>query len=231
MSDPVAVVLTGQEMFKIRERAIELALQANAFGGEIQTGKALFDAGAYLNFLLNGLPIDEVPGSISAPKPNTPEILANAGVVTPAQEATPSKPPKVTKPKLAAVPTSASAATSPSAAPVQAASPVNTGQTAAGSVSTNSAQTNSPQIVAQPTNIQDAANSLKALVQDDVRGVAAGYADPGAGRKAAVAILESFGVTQMGQIPPAKLADFKAKIDAAGKTLAPAAAVAGSDLL
>lgn len=226
MTEPTAVVLTGQEMFNIRQTALQFAMNlsiGDADGRHI--AKVLVDASACLNFLLNGVPSDTVQGYVTAPKPNTPEVLAAAGGAAEAPKAK-------GKAKLAAVPTSASAANSPSAAPVQAASPVNTGTVAAGSASTNSTQTNSQQtqVVAPPTNIQDAANALKALVQDDARGVAAGYADPGAGRKAAVAILESFGVTQMGQIPPAKLADFKAQIDAAGKTPV-AAIVAGSDLL
>lgn len=226
MTEPTAVVLTGQEMFNIRQTALQFAMNlsiGDTDGRHI--AKVLVDASACLNFLLNGVPSDTVVGYITAPKPNTPEVLAGAG--GPAVEAPKAK----GKAKLAAVPTSASAANSPLAAPVQAASPVNTGQAAVGSASTNLAQANStPAIVPPPTNIQDAANALKALVQDDARGVAAGYADPGAGRKAAVAILESFGVTQMGQIPPAKLAEFKAQIDAAGKTPV-AAAVAGADLL
>lgn len=77
-----------------------------------------------------------------------------------------------------------------------------------------------PTTVAPPADIQSAANSLKALVQDTA---------PGRGRAVAVALLAEFGGTQLAQIPAAKLAEFKRRCDEAGKT-APAASGA-DDLL
>lgn len=235
MTDPVSQAITPELMSKIRYDALSIALSANAgnsalSAGEVQPAKLLYDAGVYLYFLLTGMPIDTVQGYVTAPKLNTPEVLAAAGVVTPAAEATPVKPKKV---KLAAVPTSASAANSPSTAPVQAANPVQTAQAAVGSASTNLAQGNStPQTIASPTTLAETAASLKALVQDDVRAAAGGYVagkEGPPGRTAAVSLLTQFGVTQLGQIPGTKLAEFKAALDNVGKV--GTAASPGSDLL
>lgn len=233
MTEPVNQPITAELMSDIRHNALRIALSANTNEpGEIQAAKVLYDAGAYLNFLLNGMPIETVQGYVTAAKPNTPEVLAAAGVVAPAAEATPVKPKKV---KLAAVPTSASAANSPSTAPVQAANPVQTAQAAVGSASTNLAQGNStPQTIASPTTLAEAAASLKALVQDDARASAGGYVagkEGPPGRTAAVSLLTQFGVTQLGQIPGTKLAEFKAALDNVGKTPVAAAASPGSDLL
>jgi hypothetical protein len=72
-----------------------------------------------------------------------------------------------------------------------------------------------PTIVPPPTTIIEVAASLKALVQDTA---------PGRGRPAAVALLAEFGVSNASQLAPAKLAEFKQRIDNAGKGAAPAAA-------
>lgn len=58
-----------------------------------------------------------------------------------------------------------------------------------------------------PTNIKEVADALKAVVQSK---------EPGKGRDAAVALLAEYGVTQLSQIPPAKLAEFKQRCETLG---------------
>lgn len=188
------ISLTGDQMLEIRTRALTAALQTNsgtAVSAGGATGKILFDASAYLGFLINGQPSDEVPGSISAPQPNTPEVLAAA---EPAKK-------RVTKASLSVVQTATTAQ------PAAAVAPAVTATASA-----------SPQSIPAPTTMQAAADSLKSLVQNDARGVAAGYEN---GRSAAVGILAKFGVTQLAQIPAPKLAEFKAALDAAGAAGSP----------
>jgi hypothetical protein len=59
--------------------------------------------------------------------------------------------------------------------------------------------------------------------------------EPGRGRAVAVALLAEYGVEQLAQIPPAKLAEFKHRLDTAGyedqKAEATAEPEAGDDLL
>lgn len=209
MTEATPVVLTGQEMFNIRQAALSIALAAK--DPLDQTAKILVDASAYLNFLLNGVPSDTVTGYITAPQPNTPEVLAAAGGV---QEAAPAK---KTRTKLTTVPTGT--ATVVATLPVQTAPAAQAAASAPATAAAGLAA--SPSIVPAPTTLQAAADSLKALVQDEARG----------GRVAAVALLTAFGVAQLNQIPAARLADFKAALDNAGKTAPAAAVVAGSDLL
>lgn len=210
MTEATPVVLTGQEMFNIRQAALSIALAAK--DPLDQTAKILVDASAYLNFLLNGVPSDTVTGYITAPQPNTPEVLAAAGNV---QEAAPAK---KTRTKLTTVPTGT--ATVVATLPVQTA-PAAQAAASAPAMAAASLAAASPSIVPAPTTLQATADSLKALVQDEARG----------GRAAAVSLLTSFGVSQLNQIPAAKLADFKAALDNAGKTAPAAAAAPGSDLL
>lgn len=206
MTEAIPVTLTGQEMFQIRQTALSFAIGARQ--PEDQTAKLLYDASAYLNFLLNGLPSDETAGYITAPKPNTPEILAAAGGAI-------TETPKAKRAPKAAAPSATPViqATAPVVAAVQAA------DTAPAAALTTIAP--SPSIVPAPTTLQATADSLKALVQDDSRG----------GRVAAVALLAKFGVAQLNQIPAAKLAEFKAALDSAGLGAPAAAASPGSDLL
>jgi len=81
-----------------------------------------------------------------------------------------------------------------------------------------------PATVAPPTTITQAAEALKALVQSK---------EPGRGREVAVALLEEFGVKQLSQIPPAKLAEFQRRCERAGQDGCPVeqAAEPGDDLL
>ena len=118
------------------------------------------------------------------------------------------KPPKAPAATTAAssVPPAASPATPPSAA---LASLVPTP-----AVATPAAQP-TPSTIAPPTTVTAVAESLRACVQDKA---------PGRGRDVAVAILAQFGVTTLAQVPPTKLAEFKAALDNAGKgASAPAA--------
>lgn len=204
MSD-TKIVLTGDQMLEIRTRALNSAIHANSAsnatsGADVQIGKVLYDASAFLAFLINGQPSDEVPGSVSAPKSNTPEVLAAANA--PAAETKK----KTTKAALSVVKTDTPAVTI-IAQPVAVVAP--------GAGATASA---SPQTIPAPTTMAAAAESLKALVQNDARGIAAGAVN---GREAAIAILAKFGVTQLAQIPAPKLAEFKAALDAAGNAGTP----------
>ncbi len=203
MTEATPVTLTGEQMFAIRKSALEIAIQARQ--PDDQTPKLLYDASAYLNFLLNGLPVDSVAGYVTAPKPNTPEVLAAAG-------GTPVDPPKATrgKAKLTTVPTGIAPVVQATVTPVTEAAAPTAAPTSA-----------SPAIVPAPTTLQAAADSLKALVQDEARG----------GRKAAVDLLQAFGVAQLNQVPASRLAEFKAALDAAGKAAPAPAAAPGSDLL
>lgn len=221
MTDPVHTPISGELMFQIRQAALNGALQIASIGNEPAVAKVAYDASVLLHFLISGMPVETAPGYITAPQPNTPEVLAGAGGVAPAQEAAPVAP-KAKKAKLSAVPTSASAANSQSAAPVQAAFQAPIGQPAPGSNTTasNASTPSTPTVVPAPTTLQAASNSLKALVQDEARG----------GRKAAVDLLAAFGVSQLNQIPAAKLAEFKQALDTAGLAVT-APASAGSDLL
>jgi hypothetical protein len=191
-------------MFEIRKNALQLAINssvvASAVQGAPQTGKTLYDAGAYLNFLLNGMPIDTVPGGIVGPFPNTPEVLGqNVTNSQQSETATPKKAPKVTKAALSVVKTDTPATTAP---PVAAVAPAATAT-----------------LIANPTTIAAAAESLKALVQNQKVGEA-----PSFGRAVAVKLLEKFGVAQLAQIPATKLAEFKAECDAANTNQAAAPA-------
>lgn len=196
-------VLTGLEMFEIRKHALDSSIHVNSShnlssGADMQIGKVLYDASAFLNFLINGMPADEVPGSISASKPNTPEVLAAANA--PAAETKK----KTTKAALSVVKTDTPAVTT-------------TAQPAA-AVAPGAGASHTPNVIASPTTMAAAAESLKALVQNDARGIAAGAVN---GREAAIAILAKFGVTQLAQIPAPKLAEFKAALDAAGNAGTP----------
>jgi hypothetical protein len=122
---------------------------------------------------------------------------------------------KVSKPKLTSVPTTATTV-APAVQTVSTPQPTSvptTATTVAPAVQTVS--TPQPTIVPPPTTIIEVAASLKALVQDTA---------PGRGRPAAVALLAEFGVSNASQLAPAKLAEFKQRIDNAGKGAAPAAA-------
>ena len=80
---------------------------------------------------------------------------------------------------------------------------------------TAAATATAPSTIAPPTTVTAVAESLRACVQDKA---------PGRGRDVAVAILAQFGVTTLAQVPPTKLAEFKAALDNAGKgASAPAA--------
>lgn len=220
MTETVNTPISGELMFKIRECALMQAMDIARVTHEAEVAKIVHDSSVLLHFLINGQPVETAPGYVTAPKPNTPEVLAGAG--GPAE--TPKKLTKAEKAAAAAL-TSASAANSTSVALVQAAGQVQTAPAASGSATTASPASSQPSIVPSPTTLQAAADSLKALVQDEARG----------GRKAAVDLLALYGVAQLNQIPAPKLAEFKAALDNAGKTAAPAAAaaaaVAGSDLL
>lgn len=216
MTDPVNTPISGELMFKIRECALMQAMDIARVTQEAEVAKIVHDSSVLLHFLINGQPVETAPGYVTAPKPNTPEVLAGAG--GPAVEA-----PKASGRKKASTtaPTSASAANSTSAVPVQASNPVQTAQAASGSAITGSQVSSQLSIVPSPTTLQATADSLKALVQDESRG----------GRAAAVALLTQFGVAQLNQIPAPKLAEFKAALDNAGKTAPAAVVAAGSDLL
>ena len=71
-----------------------------------------------------------------------------------------------------------------------------------------------PATIPAPVTILECVESLKALVTSK---------EEGRGRVAAEALLKEFGVTQLSQIPPAKLADFKSRCDNAGRVPAASA--------
>lgn len=209
MTETVNTPISGELMFKIRECALMQAMDIARVTHEAEVAKIVHDSSVLLHFLINGQPVETAPGYVTAPKPNTPEVLAGAGGVAG------SEPPKETA--AAAKKARKALEAAASATPVIAATaPVVVAATVAGSGPAAA----SPSIVPSPTTLQAAADSLKALVQDDSRG----------GRKAAVDLLALYGVAQLNQIPATKLAEFKAALDNAGKTAAPAAAP-GSDLL
>lgn len=214
MTEIVNTPISGELMFKIRESALAQALGIAAISREAEVAKVVHDSAVILHFLLNGMPVETAPGYVTSPKPNTPEVLAGAGgpAVEPPKETAAAK--KARKAlEAAASATPVIAATAPVVVAAQAADTA----PAAAALSTGS----NPQTIAAPTTLQAAADSLKALVQDEARG----------GRKAAVDLLAKFGVAQLNQIPAPKLAEFKAALDNAGKTAPAAAVAAGSDLL
>lgn len=220
MTETENTPISGELMFKIRECALMQAMDIARVTHEAEVAKIVHDSSVLLHFLINGQPVETAPGYVTAPKPNTPEVLAGAG--GPAE--TPKKLTKAEKAEKAAAAaalTSASAANSTSAALVQAAGQVQTAPAASGSATTASPASSQPSIVPSPTTLQAAADSLKALVQDESRG----------GRTAAVDLLKAFGVAQLNQIPATRLAEFKAALDSAGKTAPTPAAAPGSDLL
>lgn len=201
--------ISGELIFKIREAALVGALSMNrhsaASADASDAVKIVADASALLGFLMNGQPseVATVAGAPTAPKGGRAKKAATDA------------------PTLASDANSTSVANSTSAAPAPASAQAQPATAAPGSAITGSPAASQTSIVPSPTTLQAAADSLKALVQDDSRG----------GRVAAVALLTLYGVAQLNQIPATKLAEFKAALDNAGKT-APAAAVApGSDLL
>lgn len=214
--------ITGTEMFDYRRTALSLAIGARTPVDPV--GMTMHTAGVFLHFLLEGMPIDSIPGGIVGPFPNTPDVLAQAGSVQPAAGATPISAAAAKKAaKLAADAAAKAAAGSASAesllspAPATAAVQQQAATVAAGSASTNSSPaSSSPAVIAQPTTIAAAAESLKALVMNKTVGEA-----PQFGRAVAIAILKEFGVEQLNQVPPAKLAEIKARFDTANA--APAA--------
>ena len=97
--------------------------------------------------------------------------------------------------------------TAPAKATATAPSAENTAGPAANAQPTALTSQGAPATIPAPVTILEVAESLKALVQDASRG----------GRQAAVDLLGKFGGTQLNQIPPAKLAELKAALDATGK--------------
>jgi hypothetical protein len=184
-----AIALTGEQMLDYRTRA--LASAASAHRGQT-VPEIMHAAGAYLGFLLNGQPISVIGQTIRETSGQPAQDVGNQVDVNTGQ---PPKAPKPTKPKAAAAAATASAAATPAATASTQAAPA----TSAAPASTS---------IPAPATVQEAANSLKALVQDTA---------PGRGREAAVGLLAKYGVTQLSQIPAAKLAEFKRDADTLGK--------------
>lgn len=222
MSEIIPETLTGKQMTDFRSAALSGAVATHA-------GKSHFEilhtASAYLHFLLSGQPAEAIGGIVTGP------VSLGEGAQQPAPEAAPKASPKAPKAAKAtvsaispaqpatpvpdAVSTLVSAASAHAGAITQAQA-VGAAAAAATARVQPAATVAASNVVPPPTTIQAAAESLKACVQDKAEG---------RGREVAIAILAAYGVTQLSQIPAAQLAQFKADIDSAGKTVAPGTTV------
>jgi hypothetical protein len=166
-------------------RSRALGFATAAIKNEQQPAQVLHTAGIYLGFLLNGQPVFTVPDAVVTSASVPPKIGRPPKNAAKAEAAAQAAP-------VAAQAAPAVATAPPAAAPVSAAAP------APAATATPAKQ---PELQPPPVTVTDAALALKALVQ-------------GRGRDVGVGLLQEYGVAQMSQIPPAKLADFVAKAKA-----------------
>ena len=189
------VEMTPSEMLDYRRAAIDAAARTHA-GSSVP--EVLHAAGCYLNFVLTGEPIwtigqtiretkGEPPIAPSATQPSAPPVAEPAASATTAKTA-------IAKAKAAAK-------------AVQSAPPASTAPAASPAVAMVAPATASSDTIPPPVTIKQVADELVLLVQDNSRG----------GFDAAKALLTSYGVTQLAQVPGNKLAQFMVDVKATGR--------------
>ena len=210
--------LSALDGLKLRSTALGHAVTSH---GSREASEVCHVAGVYLEWLLNGQPVQVIGGTVRVTPGEPP---ANVGAA-PAQEAAPQAPKatRANKPRAAAgSATTASPAPSapapeaqaPSAVPASGSATTASTAPAAASAPTPAAtpQPAAPTTVAPPISMQDAANVMRDAVQ--VHGK----------RDAVLALLTKYKVAQMTQIPPAQLAGFIAEVKLTYANPAPAVA-------
>lgn len=210
------VELTGEQMLGYRQIALQAAATVHA-GQTVP--EVMHAAGCYLGFMLHGQPVTVI-GQTVRETAGVPQGAAQDVGATAGPKATK---PRATKPAATAEVGSAAAALAPTTPTAVAAAATPAADATPQTKVAPAAGGSGPAIIYPPTTIAEAASSLRALVLNPDN-------EPGRGRAAAEELLKEYKVAQLAQVPPQQLAEFKHRMDACGRTAAPAAATATDPL-
>lgn len=179
---------TATELLPYRAAALAAASQV-AQGTGKSAAEVCHNAGAFMFFMLQGLPITDV-GSVIVPGPAAP-----AADPTPAAKRAATRAANKAAADASAAATPATPAAPPAASPSPAPVAVAVATTAA---STTATAAPAPSIVPPPVATAEVAVLCKQLIAKD--------------RDALVALLKDYGATQLSQVGAAKLAEFAQKV-------------------